>query len=132
MDGEQALQGLVSTGSVYLDPTSGEYVAAGEYLSGNVREKLLVAQNAGIAFHRNAKALESVIPKDLTPGEIDVIPGAVWIAESDYADFLTGLMKNELGGYAYSKITVSHGTTGAWSVEGPYRSGTTMTSVSSG
>ncbi|MBR4331415.1 MAG: DEAD/DEAH box helicase family protein [Clostridia bacterium] len=58
------------------------YVTADEYLSGNVRQKLRVAQSwaeSDEAFNVNVKALEQVQPEDLSASEIDVRLGATWV-----------------------------------------------------
>jgi len=59
---------------------------ADEYLSGNVREKLKMAQLAAQndpLFSVNVAALEKAQPKDLDASEIDVRLGATWI-DRDY------------------------------------------------
>jgi len=71
------------------------YVAADEYLSGNVREKLKVAQIAAKsdpALTLNVEALKQVIPKDLSAAEIAVRLGTVWIPESDIQQFVMELL----------------------------------------
>ena len=63
-------------------PQALRWVTAGEYLSGNVREKLRTARAAAEknpAFAVNAAALEKVQPKDLDASEIDVRLGATWV-----------------------------------------------------
>ena len=58
------------------------YVAADEYLSGNVRQKLAQARRAAEAdpvFQDNVEALEQALPKDLDASEIEVRLGATWI-----------------------------------------------------
>lgn len=64
---------------------------ADEYLSGNVREKLRVAQNYAVhnkEFDRNVVALEKVQPQELLAEEISVRVGASWIDKNDYEEFL--------------------------------------------
>ena len=65
---------------------------AGEYLSGNVRDKLRVAKAAAgehpELFGDNVAALEQVQPKELDAGEIDVRIGTTWIEPEDYEKFL--------------------------------------------
>ena len=71
------------------------YVAADEYLSGDVREKLKVAQIAAKsdpALTLNVEALKQVIPKDLSAAEISVRLGTVWIPESDIQQFVMELL----------------------------------------
>ncbi len=80
-------------------PYSG-YEDASEYLSGNVREKLRIAQDYAKhidgSFQKNADALEKVIPKNLEAGEISVRIGANWIDVEDYNKFLTEYAKADM------------------------------------
>ena len=71
------------------------YAAADEYLSGDVREKLKVAEIAAKsdpALSLNVEALKQVIPKDLSAAEIAVRLGTVWIPESDIQQFVMELL----------------------------------------
>ena len=71
------------------------YVAADEYLSGDVREKLKVAEIAAkqdAALSINVEALKQVIPKDLSAAEIAVRLGTTWIPESDIQQFVMELL----------------------------------------
>ena len=84
-------------GVIYQVPNSepARYVTADEYLSGNVREKLKVAeiaakQDAGLLV--NVEALKQVIPKDLSAAEISVRLGATWIPQEDIQQFMTELL----------------------------------------
>ena len=80
---------------IYRNPEGGAWETADQYLSGNVRSKLGVAQaSAQIdpAYQRNVEALTSVQPKDLGPSEIEARLGASWIPPSDIRDFLTELL----------------------------------------
>ncbi len=66
------------------------YVTADEYLSGNVRQKLLDAKEAAEidkVFRENVEALEEVQPDDLPPSKISARLGAVWIPTTDIQDF---------------------------------------------
>ena len=63
------------------DPEAG-WQTADEYLSGDVRSKLKVAQLAAArdsAFRINEEALKKAQPKDLDASEIDVRLGATWV-----------------------------------------------------
>lgn len=58
------------------------WVTADEYLSGNVREKLKVAEQFAkedSSFNINVEKLKEVIPKDLTASEIGIKLGSTWI-----------------------------------------------------
>lgn len=71
------------------------YVAADEYLSGDVREKLKVAEIAAkqdAALSINVEALKQVIPKDLSAAEIAVRLGTTWIPEFDIQQFVMELL----------------------------------------
>ena len=67
------------------------YVTADEYLSGNVRQKLRIAQSwaeSDDSFQVNVKALEGVQPQDLSASEIDVRLGATWIDKKYIQQFM--------------------------------------------
>ena len=71
------------------------YVTADEYLSGDVREKLKIAEIAAKsdpALSLNVEALKQVIPKDLSAAEISVRLGTTWIPESDIQQFVMELL----------------------------------------
>jgi len=76
---------------VFDDPQSDRLVPAAEYLSGNVRDKLRAAERAAgddSRFAVNAAELRTVIPADLSPGEIDARLGAAWIDSGYVEQFL--------------------------------------------
>lgn len=130
-DPDEAIQSLMSTGDVFMDPVSGDYLAANEYLCGNVREKLNQAKDAGMAFIRNVRALEAVMPADLKPSEIDVIPGSVWVPLGDYKQFMLDLMEPELRNARHleSSFKVEYTSGKSWVVDGPWSHATTMTAT---
>ena len=72
------------------DPEAG-WQTADEYLSGNVRDKLRMAQLAAESrpeFKVNMEALEKAQPKDLEASEIDVRLGATWLDPSIVQQFM--------------------------------------------
>ena len=77
------------------DPDHG-WETADEYLSGNVRDKLrlanAVAKEHPELFADNVTALEQVQPKDLDASEIDVRIGTTWIEPEDYEAFIFELL----------------------------------------
>lgn len=87
-------------GQIFKNPMTGNYETHDEYLSGNVREKLVQAENAAEqdpSYQKNVEELKKIIPKDLIPDEIYVTMGAPWIPESDmqaFADHITGRRGN--------------------------------------
>ena len=67
------------------DPEAG-WQTADEYLSGDVRSKLRIAEMSAkhdSSFNINVEALQKAQPKDLDASEIDVRLGATWI-DADY------------------------------------------------
>ena len=101
---------------IYKDPESGRWETADAYLSGNVREKLAIAERAGQEFARNANALRGVQPEDVLPGDIDANLGAPWIPESDIQAFAADLFKVD-----QDTVPVAHLKKDAvWSLEAGY------------
>ena len=89
-------------GVIFLNPEYDEnediayqYLAADEYLSGNVREKLRIARALADRDDRyaiNAQSLEAVQPVDLTASEISVRLGATWLPTDVVQDFMFSLL----------------------------------------
>ena len=93
---EETLVGELA-GVIFHDPVKQEWQTADEYLSGNVREKLRIAQSyaapgfpkEGLADYRqNVAALEQAQPKDLDASEIEVRLGATWISKDYIQQFM--------------------------------------------
>ena len=95
------------TGVIFVEPFQTQedgspvYLAADEYLSGDVRQKLRTARVAAEqdpAFRVNVQALEQVQPRDLTASEISVRLGATWIEPEiikEFADELFSATREE-------------------------------------
>jgi len=94
LGGADKIEGMLSGlhGVIFKDPDTGPldfngkwnegWQTADEYLSGNVRNKLVRAKLAAEAypeFDANVSALEYVMPADLGASEISVRLGAIWI-----------------------------------------------------
>ena len=96
-----------------------QYVTADEYLSGNVRAKLITAQAAAKEnpeFAVNAQALKQVIPQDLSAAEISVRLGTTWIPQEDIQRFVMELLTPS--SYAQSRIRVRYTPiNGDWFIE---------------
>ncbi len=95
------------------------YVAADEYLSGNVRNKLTVAELASKndpELAVNVEALKKVIPKDLSAAEISVRLGATWIPQEDIQRFVMELLTPS--SYAAGRLKVRYTPiNGDWFIE---------------
>ena len=115
-------------GVIYKNPEAGGgpldgWETADEYLSGNVRKKLVAARAAAEidpAFAENVAALEQAQPKDLSAAEIDVRIGVTWIDPKYYTQFVHELLKTP---FSYKKdIQVRYSpATGEWNVSGKSR-----------
>ena len=84
-------------GIIYKLPMeNNKYVTADEYLSGNIREKLKMAE-ASVEMHPefeiNIKALKEVMPKDLSANEIGIKLGATWIPVDVIENFMYELLE---------------------------------------
>ena len=110
-------------GEIFNVPEYGEpnkWVTADEYLSGNVREKLKIAEEFAETddrFKVNVKYLKEVQPKDLSASEINVRLGSTWIPESDIKDFIRYLLNPNY--YTDRNIKVHYmESTSEWNIEG--------------
>jgi N12 class adenine-specific DNA methylase len=101
-------------GMIFLNPQNKQWETEDQYLSGNVREKLVAADAASVGdprFRENVEALKSVQPQDLPATEIDVRLGATWLPEPDVEKFV-----HELLGVS-SGVQVSHiHALGSWHI----------------
>ena len=80
------LRGVIFKNPMAPDAVEVGWQTADDYLSGDVRSKLRVAQMAAdrdSSFRINVEALQKAQPKDLDASEIDVRLGATWI-DADY------------------------------------------------
>ena len=115
-------------GVIFLNPLYGygnvteqKYLMADEYLSGNVREKLITAKKSAEVYPEdykiNVEALEKVQPKDLTASEISVRLGATWIPPEIFEKFMFEFLDTPR--YAQWNIKVHYSQyTGEWNIEG--------------
>ncbi|MBQ9718412.1 MAG: DEAD/DEAH box helicase family protein, partial [Clostridia bacterium] len=96
------------------------YVTADEYLSGNVREKLRIAEAYAAdnpAFSVNVEALTAAQPKKLEAHEIDVRLGATWIDKESIQQFMLELLNPAF--YHKHKISVNYSeVTAEWNITG--------------
>ncbi len=104
-------------GAIFLNPQTNQWETEDHYLSGNVREKLAVAEAASITdarFNENVEALRAVQPEDLKASDIDVRLGASWVPAGDVEKFIQELLDAK-------DVTVNHAPQiGSWIVNGGY------------
>lgn len=119
---------------IFKDPLSGAFdweengthwaqgwQTAEEYLSGNVREKLRIAQRIAEDnprdFAENVQALELVQPVDLSAGEIEVSLGSTWLPPQVAEQFVYELL--ETPRFLRDNIHVRYSPYSAeWNIEG--------------
>ncbi len=107
-------------GVIFLDPLEQTWQTADEYLSGNVRAKLRVAQTAeesDSSFAVNVEALQAAQPKDLDASEIDVRLGTTWVDKAYIQRFMIELLG--IPYYERRRIHVNYAPqTAEWSIDG--------------
>jgi len=99
---------------VFDDPTSGALVTRPDYLSGNVRDKLVAARAAAVdrpGFAVNVNALQDVLPVPLGIDDIEPRLGAAWIDAETHRQFLAEIL-------ADSSVRVEHPGGAIWEVRG--------------
>ena len=106
------------------DPEAG-WQTADEYLSGNVRNKLRIAQLAvqtNPEFAPNLEALTKAQPRDLEASEIDVRLGATWLDPKVIQQFMTETFQVPF--YLRRAIQVNFSPlTAEWQIEGKTKTG---------
>ncbi|MDE5556287.1 MAG: DEAD/DEAH box helicase family protein, partial [Ruminococcus sp.] len=84
-------------GKIFKIPhTENEYQTASEYLSGDIREKLNIAEEIAeydADFAVNVNALKAAMPEPLKAGDIDVKIGATWLDPKYYEQFMYELFQ---------------------------------------
>ena len=83
-------------GFIYEDPIKrGTFYTADEYLSGNVREKLAIAEGMVLnhpEFQINVDNLRKVMPEEIGASEIGIKLGSTWIPEEVIREFIFELL----------------------------------------
>ena len=106
------------------DPEAG-WQPADEYLSGNVRNKLRMAQLAAEShpeFKINVEALTKAQPRELEASEIDIRLGATWLDPDIIQKFMTETF--QIPYYLRHAVTVRYSPyTAEWRVEGKTATG---------
>jgi N12 class adenine-specific DNA methylase len=99
---------------VFDDPATGNLVAAGEYLSGNVREKLAAARTAADGdperYRANVENLQAVQPPTLAAEDIQARLGSAWLSREIVQEGLRYLLEDP-------RLTVIHPGGSEWKVQ---------------
>ncbi|GFI40739.1 hypothetical protein IMSAGC017_00774 [Thomasclavelia cocleata] len=112
------LKGVIYKIPNISSPAEETYVTADEYLSGNIREKLKIAElSASIdpQYQYHVEALKQAMPKDLSASEIAVRIGATWINPSIYQQFMFELLSTGFYAKQYIQVNFSK-VTNEWNV----------------
>ena len=113
------------TGLIFKIPNTDEYVAADEYLSGNIRQKLEAAKQAfdagDTSLAVNVKALEKAMPEKLEASSIDFRLGSTWIDPKYIREFIYQLVntpayhRREYAPAMFIDVQYSQ-TSGTWTI----------------
>ncbi len=128
LDKDNLVSQLTSSGYIFQDPHEfltnkrTAYLTSDEYLSGNIREKLIEAKTAAelepTSFSRHVSSLQEIMPKDLSAEDISVRMNSPIIGEKHIEDFISELLDSQ-------RIEVQHlSINGKWEISG--RSWTTQ------
>jgi len=113
--GREITRQMSNDGLAYMDPQDGMWKIADEYLSGNIRQKIHLAASSGKKYKDNVNALNSVLPVDLGPAQVEVRLGAPWVPLDVVEKFCAELVNHT---NQSSGVEVSYSTDSAtWSVK---------------
>ena len=86
-------------GLVYLNPERNTWETADQYLTGNVKAKLRIAEQVAATYPRyaeNVDALRAVQPADIEPVDIAVQLGSTWVPASVVDQFVGHLLGDDV------------------------------------
>ena len=99
---------------VFHDPATGDLVAGGEYLSGNVLEKLAAARTAAAGdperYTANVESLQAVQPPALAAEDIQARLGSAWLSREIVQEGLRYVLEDP-------RLTVIHPGGSEWKVD---------------
>lgn len=93
-----------------MAPERTVYLTSDEYLSGNIREKLVIAKAAfqlDEKYKGHVEALEQALPEPLAAAEISVRIGATWIGTEDYRAYIFELLETSRYNQSYIDVLYS-------------------------
>ena len=101
---------------IYQNPQKNmRWESADEYLTGNIRTKLAVAEEAGL--ERNAEALRAVMPQRIEAADISVKLGSAWIDPEYIRQFILETIKPDFQTRNSIEVIYSEATD-KWKIEG--------------
>jgi len=110
------LDDLIKDNLIYKNPEGDKWELAEEYLSGNVKRKLEVAETMSKkdnTLARNIEALKEVQPKDLEFSDISAKIGTPWVNPKDYRAFIGHLLDRNM----YDSKVYKNDATGEWKID---------------
>ncbi|MBN1601966.1 MAG: hypothetical protein JW915_10170 [Chitinispirillaceae bacterium] len=122
-DRDSLINSLISSNHIFQDPydylnnNRTTYVTSDDYLSGNIREKIKIAQEAAekdpILFTRNVTELQKVLPKEIASQDISLRINSPIIGESHIKDFIAELLDQRTGSVDVFHMPI----TGKWEIK---------------
>lgn len=115
---EDVRKGILVSRLGFEDPSTGQLVIRYKYLSGNVREKLAIAEQYNAEgetagrYAANVEELKKVVPMDIPAHLIDFSLGSSWIPVDLYKDFVKETL--DLG-----NVRITH-LEGSWAFDEGY------------
>ncbi|MBE7553692.1 MAG: hypothetical protein HS126_21700 [Anaerolineales bacterium] len=117
-------------GKIFFDPAEQVWVTADEYLSGNIRQKLAMAEHQAkiemeqsyqavptSRYERNILALKEVMPRPVGPKDIFVQLGAPWVPKDTIEEFIMRRLFDDPHG-TYGRIKPTYlKTLGYWRLD---------------
>ena len=103
-------------GKIYQNPQRNmRWESADEYLTGNIRQKLIAAEAAGM--ERNIEALKAVMPERIEAADISVKLGSAWVDPEYIRQFIIETIKPDF--WTSKRIEVIYSAaTDKWKVDG--------------
>lgn len=106
---------VAELGDLVFESTPNNWESRDEYLSGNVKQKLAMAERMAKdmpRFERNVQALKDVQPEDIEAVDIRVKPGAHWLPPEVVTEFADHILGNANGKATYNPVTAK------WNIKG--------------
>lgn len=99
----------------FRDPITKFWILADEYLTGDVRKKLIDAKGAAVLepeeYDRNVNALQDACPPEVKIQDVGFQIGTPWITCEDYTKFLFEAVVPSAGEYAKKNVKVVYNST---------------------
>ncbi|MCC2831845.1 SNF2-related protein [[Clostridium] innocuum] len=108
---------LLKEHQIYVDPKDGSLTPSNEYLSGNIREKLKIAEskNDDGRFDNNITDLKRFLPEWITADNITCQLGTTWVPAKYVSEFICHLLN--IKGYQKDSVKASYSPLlGSWDI----------------